>query len=50
MKCQNLFSENNKKNISIDHLLKISPRVLSVKTFNITKRNDIVSRTLVQFS
>ena len=28
MKCQILFSENNKKNILIYHLLKILPRVL----------------------
>ena len=31
MKCQNLFSGNNKKNISICCLLKILPRVLSIK-------------------
>ena len=32
MKCQNLFSgKNKKKNISVCHLLKILPRVLSVK-------------------
>ena len=30
MKYQNLFSEKNKKNISICHLLKILPRVLSI--------------------
>ena len=30
MKCQNLFSGKMKKNISICHLLKILPRVLSV--------------------
>ena len=30
MKCQILFSEKNKKNISVCHLLKILPRVLSV--------------------
>ena len=31
MKCQILFSGKNKKNISKCHLLKILPRVLSVK-------------------
>ena len=31
MKSQNLFSEKNKKNISVCHLLKILPRVLSIK-------------------
>ena len=31
MKCQILFSEKNKKNISKCRLLKILPRVLSVK-------------------
>ena len=31
MKCQNLFSGKNKKNISKCRLLKILPRVLSVK-------------------
>ena len=30
MKCQNLFSEKNKTNISVCCLLKIFPRVLSV--------------------
>ena len=30
MKYQNLFSVKNKKNISICHLLKILPRVLSI--------------------
>ena len=31
MKCQNLFSGKNAKNISISHLLNILTRVLSVK-------------------
>ena len=31
MKCHTLFSEKNKKNISKCRLLKILPRVLSVK-------------------
>ena len=31
MKCQILFSGKNKKNISKCHLLKILPRVLSIK-------------------
>ena len=33
MKCQILFSEKNKKNISKCRLLKILPRVLSVKPY-----------------
>ena len=33
MKCQILFSEKNKKNISKCRLLKILPRVLSVKIY-----------------
>ena len=33
MKCQILFSGKNKKNISKCHLLKILPRVLSVKQY-----------------
>ena len=32
MKCQNLFSGENKKNISKCRLLNVLPRVLSVKT------------------
>ena len=32
MKCQNLFSGKNKKNISICRLLKILPEVLSIKS------------------
>ena len=31
MKCQILFPGKNKKNISMCHLMKILPRVLSVK-------------------
>ena len=34
MKCQILFSGKNKKNISKCRLLKILPRVLSVKTLS----------------
>ena len=34
MKCQILFSGKNKKNISKCRLLKILPRVLSVKLMN----------------
>ena len=34
MKCQILFSVKNKKNISKCHLLKILPKVLSVKPLN----------------
>ena len=32
MKCQNLFTGKNKKIISVCRLLKILPRVLSVKS------------------
>ena len=35
MKCQNLFSRTNKNNISKCRLLKILPRVLSVKVLSI---------------
>ena len=40
MKCHILFSEKNKKNISKCRLLKILPRVLSVKdaTFALLRR------------
>ena len=38
MKCQILFSGKNKKNISKCRLLKILPRVLSVKTLILLKR------------
>ena len=37
MKCQNLFSGKNKKNISKCRLLKILPRVLSVKSLMLGK-------------
>ena len=36
MKCQILFSGKNKKNISKCRLLKILPRVLSVKQNDVT--------------
>ena len=39
MKCQILFSGKNKKNISKCRLLKILPRVLSVKLI----RDDLIS-------
>ena len=39
MKCHILFSEKNKKNISKCRLLKILPRVLSVKQKTTTKDN-----------
>ena len=35
MKCQNPFSGQNRKKFSMCHLLKILPRVLSVKLGNI---------------
>ena len=40
MKCQILFSGKNKKNISICHLLKILPRVLSIKVLITITPND----------
>ena len=44
MKCQILFSGKNKKNISKCHLLKILPRVLSVKgVYFYTRHCPIVS-------
>ena len=42
MKCHILFSEKNKKNISKCRLLKILPRVLSVKTVSSKKPPDEV--------
>ena len=42
MKCQNLFSGKNKKNISKCRLLKILPRVLSVKVPITTAADDIL--------
>ena len=46
MKCQNLFSGENKKNISICPLLKILPIMLSVKvngyTFNGSRYIDVL--------
>ena len=41
MKCQNLFSGKNKKNISVSHLLKILPRVLRVKCLSILGNYDL---------
>ena len=40
MKCHILFSGKNKKNISKCRLLKILPRVLSVKMLFICTRKD----------
>ena len=34
MKCLSLFSGKNKKNISVCHLLKSLPRVLSIKVID----------------
>ena len=42
MNCHILFSEKNKKNISKCRLLKILPRVLSVKEENYNPRSDAV--------
>ena len=41
-KCQILFSEKNKKNISIFRLLKILTRVLSVKRRHITEQRNLL--------
>ena len=47
MKCQNLISGKNRKNISICHLLKILPRVLSVKNgFILTKEVPLLPQIL----
>ena len=40
MKCQNLFSEKNKKNISVCRVLKILPRVLHLKELNTGDTNQ----------
>ena len=42
MKCQILFSGKNKKNISKYRLLKILPRVLSVKSTSPTGHSRVV--------
>ena len=49
MKCQILFSGNDKKNVSICRLLKVLPRVLSIKamiksTLNNSKYFMYISR------
>ena len=44
MKCHILFSEKNKKNISKCRLLKILPRVLSVKSY----QDDVITKGSVQ--
>ena len=46
MKCHILFSEKNKKNISKCRLLKILPRVLSVKSY--LKDGRIIMKGSVQ--
>ena len=43
MKCHILFSEKNKKNISKCRLLKILPRVLSVKAPVTTAADNILN-------
>ena len=53
MKCHILFSEKNKKNISKCRLLKILPRVLSVKVIMTVMAHDHLSvetRTLIHLS
>ena len=48
MKCQILFSEKNKKNISICHLLKILTRMTIVKPHHTRTSQLICSRCQVQ--
>ena len=48
MKCQNLFSGKNKKNNSVCRLLKILPRVLSLKLGNIGRL--IISPTVINIT
>ena len=45
MKCHILFSEKNKKNISKCRLLKILPRVLSVKTIAVVYDLQMIQHT-----
>ena len=42
MKCQNLFSGKNKKNISKCHLLNFLPRVLSINILSPSVNNLII--------
>ena len=49
MKCQILFSGKNNKNISKCRLLKISPRVLSVKALSKIAANNILNLLLLFF-
>ena len=44
MKCQNLFSRKNKKNILKCRLLKILPRVLSVR-YSISQQNFLTGNS-----
>ena len=41
MKCQILFQAKNKKNISKSRLLKILPRVLSIKAYLTLKKTSL---------
>ena len=50
MKCQILFSEKNKKNISKCRLLKILPRVLSVKVGVIAAANNCYKKIRLHIS
>ena len=50
MKCQILFSGKNKKNISKCRLLKILPRVLSVKTVMAQNTLDYKQHTNIRMS
>ena len=44
MKCQILFPEKNRKNISICRLLKILPRVLNIKALLLLKGLNTLGR------
>ena len=46
MKCLNLFSEKNKKNISICCLLKILPRMISIKRTMVPNQGPVVQNVL----
>ena len=47
MKCHILFSEKNKKNISKCRLLKILPRVLSVKIIALLDHDQFVNQNII---
>ena len=49
MKCHILFSEKNKKNISKCRLLKILPRVLSVKVVQRVEADESTRPKLLKY-